>query len=423
MRVSNGRRPVGGNTNLSSESINNRVGSGSRNINNGNREDRIGYQNRYNKEDYERPLKEVKEKEIKHEKEVAEKPTINKDISKTEELEKLSRGRKVRMVIVGIISSILIAGLVWGMYYNYIRYPGSVEYSIEESGLGAINNWKEAINTLDNSTIKNVTGEDSYLAKELEYANSNQYHIDFIKKVVGTVGYIPDKVESLDKFGNIRVDENNSVIYEDSLVNGEKEKVTLEYIDYSKIPLDNEKIKSIMDECDLSVGDVDYSSKLVEVFCRYIVSLEPKDIPLVSVKYRPNLEKQNIGYRMAAEEDIFLDKELFSSESFYALLQRFSEVAGATKENPKWVSWNNLSDDKKKKNKEPEKYISALEVTDEWEKWNKKSDKEKAKVTEPDKYHSKDMISSNWCGAYYLLNEYSVTDKEGNEVKSPIYVL
>lgn len=361
----------------------------------------------------------VKDSNVKSKKKKNSKKRDKVKIQRT--LGKLSGGRISLMVLTGLLSSTMITGLVYGVYYNQIRYPSMMEYDVESSGLGGINRWVEAINTVDNDTIKEIIGTDSYLAKEIEYANGNENKIKFIKKMISTVSYEPEQVLALNKYGNTMLERGtDEEVYRDSLVNKDNEKVTLHYIDYKKVPLDVEKISDLMSSAKLKVGDVDYSNKLVDVFVEYMLSLDDKDIPLVSIEHVPNMVKQGNKYYMLEDEDILLDKALFSSQDFFDFLTRFSLVAGGCKENEEWVKWNELSKDEKKDKEEPEEFLYDIQPRKEWTEWNSKSDEEKENTVEPVKYDDKQIISMDWCGSYYLLNDYEVTDEDGNVVKKSI---
>lgn len=421
MRVTNGKSKIGGVTKKSTV-----VGTGKSADTPPNRG------NEYKGVSKETPLETEKSVDLSNtinsekQKVVSTNVKYNKDInnvnknSNTQGIRKLSAGRIVGMVFVGVISCLLLAGVLWGIYYNQIRYPEMAEYDVENSGFSAIQDWLGAINTLDNEEIKTIIGENSYLAKEVEYANGNEYKVDFISKMVGTVYYEPNEVVALDKYGNPLVDKNNKLVYMDSLVNDLGESLILHYIDYTKIPLNKDKIKSLLEEYGLQVGSVDYSNRLVEVFCRYMLSFEDRELPLVSVKYTPNLKNKDGVYTMSYEEDIYLDKVLFSSEEFYNLLDRFSVAAGAGVENPEWVNWNKLPDDEKSLASEPTRYFDELQPTGEWVAWSKKSSDEKKTSKEPRKYNNLDLMSNKWCGAYYLLNEYSEVDGDGNVINKQI---
>lgn len=306
-------------------------------------------------------------------------------------IRKLSGGRIFAMVVVGILSSAFICLAVYGLYYNLIRYPSQMVESYETSGIKCLYDWTLAINTLNNSEISSFTGSDSYLSKEITYANGVTYREEFVKKMVNTVSYKPNIVVALNKYGNPLLDKNDEVIYKESLVNDIGETVTLYYIDYSKVELDAIKIKSLMSEINLNVGDVDYLNKLVEVFCKYMTSLEDSEIPLVSIEHTPNLVHDGTRYYITEDEDILLDKALFSSDEFHNLLLRFSLVASGDG-------------------------VTELQPREEWVKWNELSKEEKVGKAEPTKYDYKKIVNNTWCGSYYLTNEYSYTDGWGNVI-------
>lgn len=334
---------------------------------------------------------------------------------------KLGKKRIACIVLTGMASSLFIGGLVYGTYYNLIRYPSQMKENVAESGLGGIERWLDAINTFTNESISSETGVDSYLAKELDYANGAEEKIEFFKKMVSTVDYVPKKVKAKNIYGNDMISRvDDSIIYTDSLVNGESEEVKLRYIDYTKVPLDEEAIKSLVAENKLTLGLGDYSNGLVSIFCKYMNSLDEDDIPLTSVDHVPNMIKVGNMYSMTTDEDILLDKLLFSSDEFYDLLVRFSEVAAIGVNNPEWDYWNKLSEEDKKNNPEPSKVLEALQPTTAWQEWNSKSDEEKKTLAEPVKYNSSKVMSTSWCGSYYLLNEHETVDSSGNKVTKPI---
>lgn len=359
------------------------------------------------------------ENDVKNGKKGKSKKQKTKPSKPLKEFKKMTAGRVFSMILVGTISSVLIGGITCRLYYKYIRYPSGEEVIYEGSGLEALDDWIVAIKKLNNDSIKGITGSESYLAKEIEYANGVSYKEDFIKKMVSTVSYEPGMIEAVNVYGNPLLDENDEVVYRKSLVTTPGEEVVLHYVDYGKVELDATKIRGLMKDLGISVGDVDYSNKLVEVFCKYILSLE--DIPTTSVPHVPELTKSGEGYKVLPEEDIFLDKALFSSEEFRELLKNFSLIAsGGTDVNPEWEAWSALPDDERAKTKEPSKVSDTLQPRKEWLDWYALPNEEKVSIPEPTKYDYKKLISTSWCGSYYLSNEHSSKDSSGNIVKDPI---
>lgn len=426
MRVSNGGRKP---SNLRSrkvasvDSIEKKVNQGKEKINVSTAPKKVEAKEVKEKLEVEKPVEKIETIKTETEKKKVRKPKKPKKVKSLplkDNLGKLSNKRIVGMVFTGLLSCTLLSGAVYGVYYNQVRYPSQMVEDVESSGLGGINRWLLAINTLDNSSIKSIIGEDSYLAKEVDYTNGDKDRLNFIKKMVGTVSYEPKKVKAKNKYGNPMLERGtDDIVYTDSLVNGVNEELTLHYIDYSKVELDVKKIKEIMKQADLEPGDVDYSNKLIDVFCKYMVSLEDEDIPLVSVKHIPSMVESNGKYSMLKEEDVILDKVLFSSEAFYDFLDDFS-VAAMGEENPDWVAWNKLSKKDRKGKEEPDKIKSNLQPTQEWSDWNSKSKEEKRNLEEPEKYDAKKVVSKTWCGSYYLLKEHEVVDSSGVSVKSPV---
>lgn len=276
---------------------------------------------------------------------------------------------KVRAVLLGLVMSLVLSVLCVGLYRRFVLYPDMEERDISGSVLESLYEWEDTLKE------KPVEG---YLGLEYEYANGNEHKIKFIDFVLNTVKYDVDKEVALNIYGNSMIDsKTNDVVEIDSLLNDDST-VSLSYIDYSKIKIDSETVASMMSDAGLSIGDVWYSSKLVDVFCDYICSIE--DVPTLTEKHEFVVD----------DEDLYLDKVLFSSDSFFELLDEFSTAAGgeSLKESDEWVAWNALED--------------------------------KDDLEEPAKYKEKDLISKSWCGSYYLQNEHYVVDDTGERVKSPV---
>ena len=387
-------------------------------------EEKIQFKNNEVKVEEEKIIPKTEKKISKIEKSEGRKEKVKKSKKKEysyEPIGKLTRKRVFGIVLSGMLSSVVVGGFGYGVYYNLVRYPSQMKEDIKSSGLGGIRRWEDSIKSLSNDTIKKETGEDSYLAKEIEYANEDENKIAFIKKMVSTVSYKPLQVEAKNIYGNPMISRvDDSIVFTDSLVNKEDEKVTLSYIDYTKVPLDEVKIKELVAENGLTLGIGDYSNGLVDIFCKYINSLPNDKIPLVEVKHLPNLVNMGDKYVMSGDEDVLLDKALFSSKEFYDLLDRFSEIASNGVENPDWVAWSKLSDEEKANNPEPSKTVEGLKTSDAWNEWNSKTAEEKAKLKEPSKYEASKVASKVWVGAYHLMNEYKHVDSNGNIVNKPL---
>ena len=327
----------------------------------------------------------------------------------------LTGSKLFSMVVVGTLSCIFLCFLVYIIYMKEVKYPAEMYQDMSKTGVYALEEWTSDIKKFDGSASRYLGGT-SYLDLELDYSNGSDVKKDFFNRMLSTIKYTPESVEAVNKYGNTMISKDDAVVYRDSYVDVGEE-VTLSYVDYDSIQFNEDLIKSMMEDEELKLGAPGYSSKLTNLFCEYMLSIS--ELPIKSVKYVPNLEIQPDGsYKVLPEEDIYLDKLLFSSKEFYKLIERFSLVAGKDSTNPEWEIWNALSDSAKQGQQEPEKVITNLEVTEEWENWLN-SDK-KDELPEPSKYNSDYIIGRTWCGAYYLQNEYTEVDANGRVVKRVI---
>lgn len=313
------------------------------------------------------------------------------DIKKEEDLGKPSSSRIRGATFMSIFVSVFLGILIYGLYMNFIKYPAKQEIIENQTGIYCLRDWERKIGSLES------LGEDSYIAKEVIYANGDEEKIAFYKKVMSTVSYTPAIVNAKNVYGNDLVDRKTDEVIQEGSTVAEGEEVTLSYVDYSKIEIDKNKVRELMIENKLALGDVDYNNKLVRVFCQYLNSLSVEDLPLKEESYIPKMvQNPDKTYSIQPEEDIYIDKLLLSSDEFYDLLERFSIVAGETSKDV------------------------TIQPTEEWNTWNALSKKEKESTKEPSKYSYKDMISKTWCGTYYLQNDYTTVDSKGNVVNKSI---
>lgn len=327
-----------------------------------------------------------------------------------------SAGRIVGTVFFGMVFSAVLAGICYRGYMNYIKYPNEVAVTDESTGIYCLENWENSVASLEG------TGSGSYLQLEIEYANDNENKLEFYRKMTSTVSYEPYYVVDRNIYGNPLVDENDQLQYRLSTV-GEGEYVKMSYIDYDQVEIDRNVVNILMDEADLRVGDVDYPNKLVDVFCQYMNSLSDDELPLKTVRRIPYMVKVGDSYQMDEDEDIYLDRLLFSSDSLYRLMDRFSAVASAIGvNNPEWDSWNALPDDQKAGIPEPSRELESISPTEEWLEWDALPTAQKSirGVVEPEKYNWKEVMDKTWCGSFYLQNEYTTVDENGDTVRKEI---
>jgi len=314
--------------------------------------------------------------------------STNKKILNRRKHSPLSTGRVVVASVIGLFISMILCIVGVNLYNKWIKYPDKMKVAEEKTGLYCLTVWEDNIKSI--SSLQ----DGSYIAMEVEYANGSELKVNFLKRMLSTVSYKPQEVVQKNIYGNdyINPETDSTEMVLSNIEQGES--VYLSYVDYSSIEINEELLKTILVNHDVSFGCVDYENKLVNIFCEYMLSIE--ELPVKTVEHTPDLLKLADGsYSVGLNEDIFIDKELFSSKDFNDLLVRFSESAAK---------------------------LSGVELipTFEWQEWSNMSEEVKKDVTEPVKYSSKDTISLTWCGAYYLQNEYTVVDANGNIIQTGI---
>ncbi len=305
-------------------------------------------------------------------------------------LKPMSTGRIVWVVFVAIAMSALIGLSGYVVYKTYVTYPQQEVVDFTQTGLYCLGNWEDDLKALE------IPFEISYLNQEITYANGDENKIAFYKKMLSTVEYHPYQVVARNVYGNDFIDRstNSTIEIDSSVVSGEI--VGMEVVDYDAFDFDSyaNLISSVMSEHDLSLGDVDYENKLVDVFLDFMLRLPEDEIPTKIIDRAPFMSKSSDaqGYVMDEAEDVYLDKLLFSSYQFYDCLDRFSYTAS-------------------------EKMVNTLSS---YLKWDHLSDEEKENTERPDKYPYKECCSKLWCGTYYLQNEHFIVDSQGNSYISSI---
>lgn len=315
----------------------------------------------------------------------AEEKSVDTDSSV--QIKKPSVWKIIACALIGILFSFLIFVAVGSFYTEYIRFPAQEEVVYETTGMCAINAYEKLVHNQEGLT------EEDYLIKEMGYANSNPDRLAFIKKIVNTVHYEPNIVNAKNVYGNDMIDrETMQVVTIPSYVK-EDEEVNFTYVDYSSIVFNNTKIEDMVARYSLTEDNVDYANILVDMFCDYINNID--NLPTKTISRVPNITNVDGSYVMVADEDIYLDQLLFSSQALDDCMMRFTEAVNTAVTGEK------------------------LEPTEEWVVWNALSKAKKDVTAEPFKY-GKLTMSRNWCGAYYLLNNNYVYDENGNKVKESL---
>lgn len=305
-------------------------------------------------------------------------------------MERLEGSKLVKTCVTGVIFSFVLVLSVLLVYTGLVKYPNELKVDEKSTGIYCINQWVSSLKSIES------LGTESYLAKEIVYANGSELKANFCKRVLETIKYTPKEANKKNIYGNDFIDKStNSTVKELSYVS-EGEEILFSYIDYDSISIDESVLENILTKYNLKLGDVDYENKLADVFCEYILNIPIENIPTKSISRVPEIVKDGNSYRMLTEEDIYIDKLLFSSKEFDNLRTRFSEVAAKVSSG------------------------EELSPTQDWSNWNSLSEEQKELTSEPSKYDSKQVMNTLWCGAYYLQNEYELKDSQGNVIKKGV---
>ena len=331
-------------------------------------------------------------------------------------------------VILGLsmIGGIFLTVSAW--YTNNIRYPKQVAVDYQQTGMYALETYAEQVHNLEG------LDENSYLPQELLYANSNIEIEDFMRKVASTVSYDSDEKVAKNIYGNDMIDKTSlDIVMEKSTVE-EGEEISTFYVDYDAINFNKAKIKKLMADEELKLGDVDYQNKLVTIFVRYINGMS--ELPIKEVRRVPNIQMLQMPgetekdpvinyYVVLPEEDIFFDTELFSSEEFYNCLDRFSALAGDSEgtsiKRSGFTGWDKKAEigSVPKPSEEDEVSFGSLQESQEYLEYMEMSPEKQATMEKPARYGYKNTIVRDWCGAYYWMNyvapgEEPELDENGN---------
>lgn len=299
----------------------------------------------------------------------------------------VTAGKVFACIGIGLGFSLLIFLLVGILYTNYIRFPSQEEIIPEQTGMYALEQYEDLVHS------QKKQGKDDYLVKEITYANSNKSKLAFIKKIVGSVQYEPKEINAKNIFGNDMIDKETMEVVRISSPVIEGEEVFFTYVNYDSILFDEDKLSKLISEYDLTKDNVNYANVLVDMFCDYVSDLET--VPKKTISRAPFIQQDGDVYVVLDKEDEYLDKLLFSSDDFRNCMMRFTEAVG------KLVTEGSFAPSK------------------DWEEWNALSDVKKEDSVEPLKY-GKMTISMNWCGAYYLQNDYYSYDENGNRIKENV---
>ena len=269
------------------------------------------------------------------------------------------------VVGLGVSASFLVAGVAF--YQSQVLYPSQLKVSEERTGRYALSKYLGYLHDYADKALSETTGS-RYLSSEVKLQNKNEFREKFVKTVLGTIKYKPQKVEALNKYGSVYYERcTKSTIKEPSLVNY-GEKVYFTYIDYTKLKFDAKEVNELMEEAKIKQTDKDFVDKVTDLFALYISNRGTSGLPTKTIKRKVDLESTESGFRVTSNEDVYLDELLFSSKEFRDALDRFSLLAlqGTETESKEYKEWSSKPKEEQSNFKEPYKWEKFRFIRYDW---------------------------------------------------------
>ena len=406
-------------------------------------------------------VKKVKQKPIKDEVEDEEEKSVEeKEEGDLDDKETSSKKKKKKIKPIFIVLIVFLILAILGVStFLVIKLKDNNSSKNKITGAEAVKSWSKEVGSLE-------VGD--YLSQEISYANDVPAKEDFIKLVAKTISYDIGEHQDTTLTGKPKVDKNNTPVMVENEVTEDSE-VAFTSVDYSEVKLKDEAIQELLKQNEVTFGMVGYVDKLSECFAQYMIFYEG-GLPTKTENRKVNLGTNKKGYYVDEKEDIYIDNILYGSEDLHTLMDSFSEkvanLIGEESDNTEWKIWSELSEEDKEDEIEPEKTIKGIPITKEWSEWSakekefldenqkeldeskKKEEAVKGEDTEsteevvdedaielepeltesqveelgeePVKYSRKYYVSYEWCGAYYLQNNYKTYDSDGKLVSRKV---
>lgn len=253
--------------------------------------------------------------------------------------------RKPWVLIVVILAIVVVLAIVSVVVFQKVKekkeYEESLIVHLEQTSGYAIDNYTSSLNSFNLSELAYM-GDGCFVDDELLMVNNNELTEQYIKWVCANTSAVSQnyttKVEGAEEIVSFSVS----------------------VIDYSTIAssLDSDKIMTLMSDAGLSPDDVDFSLRIQDVFCEYMLGLSEVPKTTVTVDLPVLRVDTSIGespYYVVISNDRALDGVLFCSDEFHDLIDKFGQVSvGWTgtksetyitqeeQENPEYTAWLEL---------------------------------------------------------------------------------
>jgi hypothetical protein len=296
-------------------------------------------------------------------------------------------------------------------YYTAVYSPPAIEVDYNLTGKKPLDVFEKALAQSNISELNSLLSSgDSWISKEFEYANGSDMRDKFIKTVLNNVEFQYPEVQAQNKRGLMYDKAGNPILTESNMLNGEN--LIVSHIDYNALATTfqekSDDILRLVATKGYQPTDYLYKDEMVNCMIEFILSL--KDLPTKSSEVEVSLvndpiestdKKGRVSYtdNYVLENDISLDKLLFSSDDFHRMCDSFAMVISGWKpnivqqeqDNPAYAEYQRgIADGSISANtKAPDKKIMV-------------------NVVQGDSFPTEQIVPYTWIGSYYLQNEYSM---------------
>ena len=245
---------------------------------------------------------------------------------KEKKSKKEKSGKKSKLpLILGIILGVAVLGVGGYFLYKHLTYeePPLVAEKIDyaNSGMAIYQDLESKLHNYDAQALDTLIGTkngDSYLAQEWAYVNEVAIRQEFIKKVCSQVKF---EFPMVNQKSTTRVEmpELEQVVC--PMNNGEVPIVEIpDYVTIAnKMETDRDYIQNLFVKSGYKISDYDFTNEITNLFIEYYLSLDTIPTTKIEIETPINLSNKTVI------SDAGLDKMLFGSDEFHAMLAKFSQ--------------------------------------------------------------------------------------------------
>ena len=330
----------------------------------------------------------------------------SQDIS--EHIRKATRSIIIKTVCA---TTIVFASGYGVFYYLGVYSPPPIQVEYELSGKKPLDAFENSLHGFKlDDLAKQTVAKKSWIQEEIDYANGNELRNKFIETVLNNLEFQYPNIQAVNKRGLMYDKAGNPVMVESDMLNGEK--LIVKHIDYNAIATtfqsESDEILKLVATKGYKSTDYLYKDEMIDCMLEYIFSMKelPTKTDEIEVKLvnKPIKSTNKRGKEISTDnyvlqDDVELDRLLFSSDEFHRMCDSFAMVISGWKpnivqqeqDNPEYAKYQRgiadgtISAD----SKAPDKKIMV-------------------NVVQGDSFPSEEIVPYTWLGSNYLQNEYDI---------------